>query len=565
MSESKRAWPALKIRKVLGGVLAAFALLVLGAVIGRYELLPISRFAYMAKSIKKDIVVSIVGEDKFVEQALDKHYRKNAQPSAVVTRSLDSSRLPLLLTRFPLADTGNFAASEELVGGAVASVDGTLFVMDKLGSIFTFSENTMRKMDYGVFPNGIGESITSSVEPLSPTALRALYIAYDSANSTIYVSLQKFNPASRHARFNISAISIDRKTLEKTGSWKTVFESEDIPDDLSFRGATGGKLIVAGNFLYFTIGDYNFGQVPEKESELVSQKASSSFGKVYEYDLTTKKTKMKSMGHRNPQGLVYTREGKLINAEHGPEGGDELNIILDGKNYGWPYRTYGTDYGTFNWPIKFKAPSIEFEEPLYAWVPSAGISPVIQIADFNERWNGNLLVGSLKAQTLFRLKLHNDRVIFSEPIWIGHRIRDIVQIADQIVLVTDDPALVFISVDAKRLAENSKMQKNVETTPALLRCRSCHHFGETNPSHLAPTLANILNKPIASDNFLRYSDALKNKGGNWDEASLAKFIGNPNEFAPGSGMPNLGLSASEIQDVVAALRARPRVPAPAGN
>ena len=565
MSERTRTRHTLKWKTALVIALASFVLLILGVLIGRYELLPISRLAYIVKSIKKDITVFIVGEDKFVQQTLDKHYPKGGQPSAATSRTLDTSRLPLLLTKFSLADSGQFAASEELVGGSVAKVEGALFVMDKLGSIFNFKNNLMRKMEYGVFPNGIGESIKNSVEPLSPTAFRALYIAYDSAHGTIYVSLQKFNSVSKHARFNISSISIDKKTLEKTGNWQTVFETEDIPDDLSFRGATGGKLIVAGNVLYFTIGDYNFGQVPEKESELVAQKLSSSFGKIYEHDLTTKKTRLKSIGHRNPQGLVFTREGKLINAEHGPEGGDKLNIVSDGKNYGWPYTTYGTDYGTFGWPIKFKAPSIEFAQPLYAWVPSAAISPIIQITEFNDRWNGDLLVGSLKAQSLFRLKIHNDRVIFSEPIWIGHRTRDIVQISDQIVLMTDDPALVFISVDEKRLTENSKMQKNVELTPALAKCLNCHHFGQTNPSHLAPTLANIMKKPIASDNFQRYSEALKKKGGTWDEESLAKFIGNPNEFAPGSGMPSLGLSRGEIKEIVSALRGRAPLAASAGN
>src|SRR5207253_2946782 len=80
------------------------------------------------------------------------------------------------------------------------------------------------------------------------------------------------------------------------------------------------------------------------------------------------------------------------------------------------------DYGTFDWPIKPKPPAIDFAEPLYAWVPSPAISSVAQASDFSDRWNGDLLVGSLKAQTLFRVKLQNDRVILSEPIWIGHRI-----------------------------------------------------------------------------------------------------------------------------------------------
>lgn len=547
-----------KFRTSLVVALASTALLVLGALIGRYELLPISPVAKFVKSIAMDIRISAVGEDKYIQKTLDKHYRKSSQPSVAAARTLDTSRLPLQLETISLASTGQFAASEDLVGGALTKVENALFIMDKLGNIFNFKNKLMHKMDYGVFPNGVGASITNSFETLSLTATRALYIAYDSSRGTIYASLQKFNASSRHVRFNISAISIDKNTLEKKGQWRTVFETEDIPNDASFRGATGGKLIVAGNYLYFTIGDYNFGQVPEKDFEFVSQNKSSSFGKIYEHDLNTQKTRVVSIGHRNPQGLVFTKDGKLVNSEHGPEGGDELNIVVDGKNYGWPYKTYGTDYGTFNWPVKFKAPSVDFAEPLFAWVPSAAISPVIQISDFSDRWNGDLMVGSLKAQTLFRLRMLDNRIVFSEPIWVGHRIRDIIEMPNQIVLMTDDPALVLVSVDERRLEENSKLQKNVEFISALAKCLNCHHFGETNPSHLAPTLANILNKRIASDSFQRYSESLKRKGGTWDEKSLAKFIGNPNAFAPGSGMPSLGLSELQIKEVVSALGTRKR-------
>ena len=174
-------------------------------------------------------------------------------------------------------------------------------------------------------------------------------------------------------------------------------------------------------------------------------------------DLSTNNIRLKSIGHRNPQGLAFTNDGKLLETEHGLEGGDELNLIVDGKNYGWPIRAYGTDYGRFDREIKFREqPHIHLEDPLYAWVPSPAISPIIQISSFHDVWNGDLLVGSLKAQSLFRLKFVNDRVVFSEPVWIGDRIRDIAQFGDQIILMTDYPALILISVDEKRLSKKLK-------------------------------------------------------------------------------------------------------------
>lgn len=320
--------------------------------------------------------------------------------------------------------------------------------------------------------------------------------------------------------------------------------------------AAGGRLLLAGNTLYFTIGDFDFSRIPETEFDFVAQNLNSSFGKIFEYNLSAHQVKLKSIGHRNPQGLVLANDGRLLETEHGPEGGDELNVVMDGKNYGWPYQSYGTGYGIYSWPVR----SVEgnknyFEEPLYVWVPSPAISPVIQVLRFNHAWNGDLLVGSLKAQSLFRLRLLRDRVLFSEPIWIGHRIRDIVEFENQIILMTDDPALVILTVDERRLQQNVKRWlKWVEFKHALAKCMSCHHFGQTNPSNLAPTLAHIINKPIGSDNFQAYSAALKSKRGVWDDAALRIFIADPNKFAPGTAMPNLGLTAKEVDDAVSALK-----------
>jgi cytochrome c2 len=532
------------ITLVLGFILFLF----LGIIIGRYDL-GISRAINFAKLHQKKFLIYRIGEEAVVKDTLHKYYRISNSSPEVEVRTIETSRLPLLLMKAPLAGTAAFFDDKGLVGGAVTKVEDSLFVMDKLGNIFVFDfqSNSLRKLDYGIFPNGFREVIKNTVNP-SGFAVRALYIAYDSNAGTIYVSLLKYNAVSQHSRFNVSAISIDKNTKKKTSDWRTVFESEDIPDILNRSDLAGGRLIIVGRILYFTIGDFGAKQM------LLAQSPASSFGKIYEFDLLTNRARLKSIGHRNPQGLVFTNEGKLLETEHGPDGGDELNLIADGKNYGWPYRTHGTDYGKFDWHIKFREPDTNFEEPLYAWVPSPAISPIIQISGFHDRWNGDLLVGSLKARTLFRLKFVNDRVVFSEPIWIGHRIRDIAQLGDQIILMTDDPALLFISVDEKRVSRNSKAQ-SVELDPALAKCLNCHHFGETNPSHLAPTLANILNKPIASDDrFQRYSESLKNKGGNWDEESLRKFIRSPNEFSTGSSMPALGLSSQEIDEIISLLK-----------
>jgi glucose/arabinose dehydrogenase len=218
--------------------------------------------------------------------------------------------------------------------------------------------------------------------------------------------------------------------------------------------------VVKGDHLYFSVGDFSVGQIPVSPPDFAAQDPSSPFGKVFDLDLTSKVTAVRSTGHRNPQGLVWTTSGTLMSTEHGPEGGDELNIIVPGGNYGWPYRTHGVGYGTFDWPAMPHV-AARFTEPVFAWVPSPAISAVIEVAGFHDRWNGDLLVGSLKGQTLFRLNVTNSRVLYSEPIQVGSRIRDLVQMPNEIALMTDDPALVFIRVDEDRLKQNARLPETV--------------------------------------------------------------------------------------------------------
>ena len=91
-----------------------------------------------------------------------------------------------------------------------------------------------------------------------------------------------------------------------------------------------------------TIGDWDYA---EKYKINKAQDLKSFFGKIIAIREKTKEYKILSMGHRNQQGLFYDKKNDIIySTEHGPKGGDELNLIVKGKNYGWPVATYGTDY-----------------------------------------------------------------------------------------------------------------------------------------------------------------------------------------------------------------------------
>lgn len=148
-----------------------------------------------------------------------------------------------------------------------------------------------------------------------------------------------------------------------------------------------------------------------------------------------------SYGHRNPQGLVTSRnDGKLWSVEHGPYGGDELNLIEAGANYGWPLVTYGTDYDGSIISDKTTAPGIN--EPIYKWVPSVAPSSLASYAGdvMPENWRGNFLLGTLSGERFIRLTMTDGNVTSEEQMLhetIG-RIRNVIVGPDGYVYLLTD-------------------------------------------------------------------------------------------------------------------------------
>jgi hypothetical protein len=143
-----------------------------------------------------------------------------------------------------------------------------------------------------------------------------------------------------------------------------------------------------------------------------------------------------SYGHRNPQGLAYeTATGRLYNAEHGPRGGDELNLVEPGKNYGWPVITYGMEYdGTAMTDITHKE---GMEQPLTYWTPSLAVCGInFYSGDLFPQWKGNLFLASLAAQELRRITIKEGKVVGQETLFkdLG-RIRQVITGPDGAVYV----------------------------------------------------------------------------------------------------------------------------------
>ena len=174
------------------------------------------------------------------------------------------------------------------------------------------------------------------------------------------------------------------------------------------------------------------------------------------------KTAIYSYGHRNPQGLAKNpMTGEIWDNEHGPQGGDEINVIEKGKNYGWPVITYGINYsGT---PITDKTEMEGMEQPIHYWVPSIAPSGMAFVtSDKYPDWKGNslifpykqpcclLLIGSLKFQYLERLELKGNKVVYREKLMpdLG-RVRDVRQAPDGFIYVAVEGKGIYKLVPKK--------------------------------------------------------------------------------------------------------------------
>jgi glucose/arabinose dehydrogenase len=157
------------------------------------------------------------------------------------------------------------------------------------------------------------------------------------------------------------------------------------------------------------------------------------------------------LGHRNQQGAaLHPLTGVLWTHEHGPQGGDEVNVIRAGANYGWPVITYGVNYG-IGTKIGEGTHKAGMEQPIYKWVPSIAPSGMaFYTGDKFPKWRGDLFVGALRAELVARLRLDGEKVVHEERLLKGTlgRIRDVRAGPDgYLYLLTDDSRAVLARLE----------------------------------------------------------------------------------------------------------------------
>jgi len=451
------------------------------------------------------------------------------------------------------------------MGGSIYVGPSGVLLMDRVGKFYKIQGGVVEELGIRTPSNFDLFLKENPQEKIAPGVVNATSFAYDPNHQKIYAAHNQYLGGDR-IRMVVSSIKYDAHKLvtpEET-SWTTIFKGDPIDGYSKGTDASAGKVILVGNNLLLSTGFP--GREDEKTVREVISKGSlaltppqdvkSLHSKLIKISLKDNSHQIYGFGQRNSQGMVLLSSGEILSTDHGPQGGDEINRIIKGGNFGHPIMTYGTRYGTYDyaWPAELmdKVPKNQkFELPLFAFVPSIAINPIIEIKGFNQRFKGDLLVGALKAQSLYRLKYADGRIIFSEPIWIGHRIRDIFEFRNKIYLLTDDPHLITLEVDAVKLASNKTKDDKYFLSPTMQnKCMNCHSFDQTLPSSMAPKLSNLIGKRIGSDTFNRYSDGFKASNLVWTKDNLAKFLANPSELVPGTAMPKVNLNENEVNELV---------------
>ncbi|TDQ17572.1 glucose/arabinose dehydrogenase [Algoriphagus boseongensis] len=315
--------------------------------------------------------------------------------------------------------------------------DGRMLVTERKGEILIFKDDKYT----GEKVQGLPAVHAVNQAGLLDIAVHPKY----AENGWIYIAYAK------HFEDSTGATTIMRFKLDGNNA---VNQEDLITAGPSWKGGRHfGSRIVFDNdgYMYFSNGDK--GNIP-----MNAQNLNNAHGKIHRVnddgtipsdnpftDSLGNVSSIWTYGNRNPQGLIYDKaNNRLWEVEHGPMGGDELNLIEKGKNYGWPVITYGQNYdGT---PITEITEKEGMEQPVHYWVPSiATCGMTIVTSDKYPTWKGNILIGALAKQHIARVELNGTSYVGEEKLLqdIG-RVRTVAESPDgYIYAITEATGLLI--------------------------------------------------------------------------------------------------------------------------
>ena len=266
----------------------------------------------------------------------------------------------------------------------------------------------------------------------------------------LFVAHHHFTSACLRFRLSTTTLRHRGADVSVSPKWRTIYDAEPCLKTASVQA--GGRMLTDGpNHLLVVPG-------PHLENEY-AQDPASHLGKLVRVEIATGRAEVLALGLRNSQGLARDAAGHLWGTDHGPQGGDELNVLVAGGNYGWPQVSYGVGYGSRVNVSQAEQVGLHdgFTKPVFAWVPSIGISSLIVNDErYFPLWRDDLLIGSLagtqgSGHALFRVRRDGTDVQYVERIgvgcplqYLGCRIRDLAQMPDRRLALLLDRGLVYL-------------------------------------------------------------------------------------------------------------------------
>jgi glucose/arabinose dehydrogenase len=271
----------------------------------------------------------------------------------------------------------------------------------------------------------------------APTDIAVL--SEDANTAQLLISYPQLSQNPQCVRLVVFRYEYSKKdaSLQKRERW---FQGKPCVAISAVQHAAGRMQVIDSTTAYLTTGDLGFPRINRPA-------ARGWLGGVFE--IKANSIKQISKGHRNPQGILKIGNNIYI-SEHGPRGGDELNLIKSGRDYGWPFVTYGQAYSSGDY-VKPTRPGTHagYEKPLYSWVPSVAPTELVQLPT-GPQWKAqqsHIVMGTLAEQALVFIELlRPNKVGAISSFDVGHRIRDLELMPDgTMVATTDDGKLLFIS------------------------------------------------------------------------------------------------------------------------
>ncbi|HVF81544.1 MAG TPA: PQQ-dependent sugar dehydrogenase [Flavisolibacter sp.] len=317
-----------------------------------------------------------------------------------------------------------------------------MLITDKSGKLYHLKKNGSTTLI-----EGIPDVLYKSQGGLFDVVLDPDYVR----NQLIYLSYSKFK---MEAGKTLATTAIFKARLQagKLVDGKDIFVAEPYSTSTIHYGAR--MQFGRDGYLYFSVGERG------NEKQNPQQINGNDLGKIHRIKsdgtipannpyagVAGVSASIYSFGHRNPQGLtMHPKTGQIWDNEHGPRGGDEINIIAPGKNYGWPLITYGINYNGRPMAPDTKTAKEGLEQPFHQWTPSIGPSGLAFVTGKRYKgWEGNLLSGAMRFQYLNRSVIKNNKVVEEEILFknIG-RVRNICMGPDgYLYMAVESPGIVY--------------------------------------------------------------------------------------------------------------------------